>query len=96
VVCRQERRILYPYGTLQFIVLGSVVVPRADYEDDPQCIKVTAALKLNLKDHSKLGHSASSLGMEKGMLSVSWLGLEAEPTTSRLEWKPAPGDWRTI
>jgi putative Mg2+ transporter-C (MgtC) family protein len=51
-----------------------------DYEDDPQRIEVTATLKLHPKDQSKLEHIASRLSMEKGVSSVSWVGLEAEPT----------------
>ena len=50
-----------------------------DYEGDPLRIEVTATLKLHPKDQSKLEHIASRLSMEKGVSSVSWLGLEAEP-----------------
>lgn len=51
-----------------------------DHEGDPQRIEVTATLKLNPKDPSKLELIASRLSVEKGVSSVSWLGLEAEPT----------------
>ena len=51
-----------------------------DYEGDPQRIEVTATLKLHPKDQSKLESIASRLSMEKGVSSVSWSGLEAEPT----------------
>jgi putative Mg2+ transporter-C (MgtC) family protein len=51
-----------------------------DYENDPQRIEVTATLKLHPKDQTTLEHIASRLSMEKGVSSVSWLGLEAAPT----------------
>jgi putative Mg2+ transporter-C (MgtC) family protein len=51
-----------------------------DYEDTPQRIEVTATLKLHPKDQSRLELIASRLSMEKGVSSVSWSGLEAEPT----------------
>ena len=51
-----------------------------DYEGDPLRIEVTATLKLHPKDQTKLEHIASRLSMEKGVSSVNWLGLEAEPT----------------
>ncbi|MFM0527184.1 MgtC/SapB family protein [Paraburkholderia strydomiana] len=51
-----------------------------DYDDTPQRIEVTATLKLHPKDQSRLELIASRLSMEKGVSSVSWSGLEAEPT----------------
>jgi putative Mg2+ transporter-C (MgtC) family protein len=46
----------------------------------PQRIEVTATLRLHPKDQSKLEQMASRLSMEKGVSSVSWAGLDTEPT----------------
>lgn len=50
-----------------------------DYEGDQQRIEVTATLKLHPKDQSSLELIATRLSMEKGVWSVSCLGLELEP-----------------
>jgi putative Mg2+ transporter-C (MgtC) family protein len=51
-----------------------------DLEEAPERIEVTATLRLHPKDQSKLEQMASRLSMEKGVSSVSWAGLDAEPT----------------
>lgn len=83
VVCREEdeihvRAILcnpMSSAPLSFQSLMSRDVPEA-----PQRIEVTATLRLHPKDQSKLEQMASRLSMEKGVSSVSWAGLDTEPT----------------
>ncbi|RDV00027.1 MgtC/SapB family protein [Trinickia dinghuensis] len=83
VVCREEdeihvRSILanpMSSAPLSFQSLMSRDVP-----DQPQRIEVTATLRLHPKDQSKLEHVAGRLSMEKGVSSVSWAGLDTEPT----------------
>ena len=83
VVCREEDEIHIRAAlsnSMSSTPLSFQSLTSRDYEGDPQRIEVTATLKLHPKDQPKLEHIASRLSMEKGVSSVSWLGLEAEPT----------------
>jgi putative Mg2+ transporter-C (MgtC) family protein len=83
VVCREEDEIHIRAAlsnSMSSTPLSFQSLTSRDYENDPQRIEVTATLKLHPKDQPKLEHIASRLSMEKGVSSVSWLGLEAEPT----------------
>lgn len=83
VVCREEDEIhvratiCNPMSSapLSFQSLTSRDVP-----DQPQRIEVTATMRMHPKDHAKLEQLASRVSMEKGVSSVSWAGLDAEPT----------------
>lgn len=57
-----------------------MVNPSRDYDGDPQRVEVTATLELHPKDQPKLDQLAGRLSMEKGVSSVSWTGLDTEPT----------------
>jgi putative Mg2+ transporter-C (MgtC) family protein len=83
VVCREEDEIHIRAAlsnSMSSTPLSFQSLTSRDYENDPRRIEVTAALKLHPKDQPKLEHIASRLSMEKGVSSVSWLGLEAQPT----------------
>jgi putative Mg2+ transporter-C (MgtC) family protein len=83
VVCREEDEIHIRAAlsnSMSSTPLSFQSLTSRDYENDPRRIEVTATLKLHPKDQPKLEHIASRLSMEKGVSSVSWLGLEAEPT----------------
>jgi putative Mg2+ transporter-C (MgtC) family protein len=83
VVCREEDEIHIRAAlsnSMSSTPLSFPSLTSRDYENDPRRIEVTATLKLHPKDQPKLEHIASRLSMEKGVSSVSWLGLEAEPT----------------
>jgi putative Mg2+ transporter-C (MgtC) family protein len=83
VVCREEDEIhiravlsnAMSSSPLSFQSLAS-----RDLEEDPHRLEVTATLRLHPKDQPKLEQVASRLSMEKSVSSVSWTGLEAEPT----------------
>ena len=49
-------------------------------DDKPTNVEVAATLALHPKDQSKLEKVASRLSMEKGVSSVSWAGLDTEPS----------------
>jgi putative Mg2+ transporter-C (MgtC) family protein len=83
VVCREEDEIHIRAAlsnSMSSTPLSFQSLTSRDYENDPRRIEVTATLKLHPKDQPKLEHIASRLSMEKGVSSVSWLGLEAQPT----------------
>ena len=83
VVCREEDEIHIRAAlsnSMSSTPLSFQSLTSRDYENDPRRTEVTATLKLHPKDQPKLEHIASRLSMEKGVSSVSWLGLEAEPT----------------
>ena len=83
VVCRAEDEIHIRASlsnSMSSTPLSFQSLTSHDYNDDPQRIEVTATLKVHPKDQPKLEHIASRLSMEKGISSVSWSALEAEPT----------------
>jgi putative Mg2+ transporter-C (MgtC) family protein len=83
VVCREKDEIHIRAAlsnSMSSTPLSFQSLTSRDYENDPRRTEVTATLKLHPKDQPKLEHIASRLSMEKGVSSVSWLGLEAEPT----------------
>ena len=83
VVCREEDEIhvrAVLCNPMSSAPLSFQSLTSRDMPDQPQRIEVTATLRLHPKDQSKLEQMASRLSMEKGVSSVSWTGLDAEPT----------------
>jgi putative Mg2+ transporter-C (MgtC) family protein len=82
VVCREEDEIhvravlsnAMSSEPLAFLGLSS-----RDHDSQPQCVEVVATLEMHPRNQSKLERVASRLGMEKGVSSVSWEGLNAVP-----------------
>jgi putative Mg2+ transporter-C (MgtC) family protein len=82
VVCREEdeihvRAVLsnsMSSEPLQFQGLSS-----RDHDSMPHSVEVVATMEMHPRNQSKLERIASRLGMEKGVSSVSWEGLNAVP-----------------
>jgi putative Mg2+ transporter-C (MgtC) family protein len=83
VVCREEDEIhvrAVLSNSMYSTPLSFQSLTSRDYDGDPQRAEVTATLELHPKDQPKLEQLASRLSMEKGVSSVSWTGLDTEPT----------------
>ncbi len=83
VICREEDEIhirAVLSNSMSSAPLSFQSLSSRDYEENPQRIEMTATLQLHPKDQSKLEQIASRLSMEKGVSSVSWSELAAEPT----------------
>ncbi len=85
VVCRERDEIhvrAMLSNTLTSAPLSFQSLSSRDLEDASQRVEVTATFRLHPKYQYMLEQVASRLGMEKGVSSVGWRGLEAEPTPS--------------
>ncbi len=83
VVCRERDEIhvrAMLSNTLTSAPLSFQSLSSRDLEDASQRVEVTATFRLHPKYQYMLEQVASRLGMEKGVSSVGWRGLEAEPT----------------
>jgi putative Mg2+ transporter-C (MgtC) family protein len=83
VICRERDEIhvrAMLSNALSSAPLSFQSLSSRDCEDDSQRVEVTATFRLHPKYQFMVEQVASRLGMEKGVSSVGWTGLEAEPT----------------